>query len=483
MLRLARYRINCSTTRTLLHALTAMLLVLISPQSSVRAEGSSPGSGFGVLTVHYEVTDVTTGQESNSVQRRTLDASAVIDALDNNSSYGRKHERIFRYEEGSLEGPTNNAQSRLVSLKGNASISRSHNSVEPCGTVNGKRSRKDSDDGLGGIPAEGTSFFISFDDDAIQAFSFDSGGFEVSGHSAFGPCSEGGSGARNDDHSHGGDSVTFNFSAEMEGKNPAWSVRKIRTAAGYLIEAQYHEITVGKMTPGSSEDTKKLAIRFDFAPGKDGLKYGPTKLDIAELKYPGEAVDSHVFMMKENKETKKVDSWLPHANFQGEVLVDGVNKVRINTDPTADRDHRVTSEYKILRKVRHWYLDAAGKPLKSPITIWLDDNTNPIEDWIDNPGCTSTPYAPPGWRPFRMMDEFLVGVQDKPDFGFFYVAFVMEMKKNAYRIKYSTPQQIDQKKFADIYSSDAPSFTYPFVSADEGWIQLEYKDGKWGKKP
>ncbi|HXB55974.1 MAG TPA: hypothetical protein VN461_14405 [Vicinamibacteria bacterium] len=218
------------------------------------------------------------------------------------------------------------------------------------------------------------------------------------------------------------------------------------------------------------------------------LKYHQTGLDVALLKYGGNEIDAKVLEMVAGGGS----SWLPHANFQGEVLVDGVNQVKINTSPGSptDRDNLVTSSgYEIDRQIRVW------DPPGSTSSAWLPDNKFPTQDWLDNPAVSIALGPPDSWgsKPPNKgtLDEFLVKVKDHPEFGFMYVAFVMEIRGQVgkrppgYRIKYSDPESIDAKTYKQIRDSGRLHASgLPFGTPEEGWVDLvKTADGKWTAKP
>jgi hypothetical protein len=61
-----------------------------------------------------------------------------------------------------------------------------------------------------------------------------------------------------------------------------------------------------------------------------------------------------------------------------------------------------------------------------------------------------------------------------------YAAFVMEVKQNAYRLKYASPQVLDKNQWGKYRLSQAPNFDYSF-QGNEGWIKLTFDEasGKW----
>jgi hypothetical protein len=198
------------------------------------------------------------------------------------------------------------------------------------------------------------------------------------------------------------------------------------------------------------------------------LKYGPTGTDIAAMKYQGSVGykgDKHVCY---NEQTKT--SWLVHSNMSGKVLIDG--------------DVQPQNDFLIWRLARSWRLDAKGKNISNhgkakpgewPVLErgWIFDSQNPMDDWTDNAALPWTDLPPDQWTALGILDEFLVGVLSYPEFGFIYTAFVLEMKKNAYRIKYKEPESISLKRAQEIYNSTKPQFKNPFTTRRNGWTILK----------
>lgn len=198
------------------------------------------------------------------------------------------------------------------------------------------------------------------------------------------------------------------------------------------------------------------------------LKYGPTETDNAVLKYEGSVAykdDKHVCYHEQTG-----TSWLVHSNMSGQVLING------HVQPQSD--------FLIWRLARSWRLDANGKIISKhgkatagefPVLErgWIFDSQNPIDDWNDNAGLPWTNDPPDKWKAQGILDEFLVGVLNYPEFGFIYTGFVLEMKKNAYRIKYKKPDSIDLKAAQEIYKSEKPLFANPFKSRTKDWTILK----------
>jgi len=209
---------------------------------------------------------------------------------------------------------------------------------------------------------------------------------------------------------------------------------------------------------------ESIQVRWELTPVREReVKYRETALDVAAMVYDGTAVDPHIFVM---------DNWLPHANFAGEVWVDGVNKVKIRTEPapTGSKGKRqnVTSEYKIFRLARSWDIIGGAKELSTK--GWRGDNKDPIQDWIDNPGLALM-GPPPTWNK-RVMVEFLVQVMEHPEIGRVYAAFAMETRKNAYRIRYIDSEFLTEEEYKQAKASPGPFRPYPFTDKDEGWVEL-----------
>lgn len=207
------------------------------------------------------------------------------------------------------------------------------------------------------------------------------------------------------------------------------------------------------------------------------LRYHETNLDVESLKYVGgTAVDEHVFL-------QGGVTWKEHGNFLGEVWVDGQNKVLINQAPgktgECDMPQVVTSEYKIHRKIRVWNLDASGPVVPKPLPLWFDDNTCPVQDWLDNAEVGSWGQGPPDtWQYQGVEEEFLVEVQDRPECGCVYIAFAMQIKPYAYRIKYSSPEVIDKDEWYMRQAKEEPSVRLSFSDEDE-WVNLRKIEGHW----
>jgi hypothetical protein len=235
------------------------------------------------------------------------------------------------------------------------------------------------------------------------------------------------------------------------------------------------------------------------------LKYDETSADVAQLRYAcGQAIDAHIFVMLNTDENDlQKGTWLPHANFAGEVWLSGNNKVQINTTkPPCDRSatHPVTSEYRIHRVARSWSMDGLGhwvlpKDEKSQAIVpsWHDpdngdfrDDQNWTQDWIDNAAGAAARPLDQWANKAGTLDEFLVEVQDRPECGCIYVAFAMETMRNpqksnwtaAYRIKYSKPEVIDKEEWNRRKKIDKPNVNLNF-KGDEDWVYLGKANGEW----
>ncbi len=245
------------------------------------------------------------------------------------------------------------------------------------------------------------------------------------------------------------------------------------------------------------------SLRVEITMPTIELKYDQTSVDVAQLRYPcGVPIDSHVYVsVGPTERDAQAGSWVPHANFAGEVWVNGRNEVHI--DPTippcpAPDTHPVTSDYRIRRIARSWKMNGSGSPVtkdqsNEPLTPpWHADNHGPgdgqewAQDWIDNAAVGFLP--PPDKWPSRggVLDEFLVSVQDRPECGCIYTAYAMEIERNpkrtnwvvAYRIKYSQPEVIDKKEWDARRQNQAPNVDLQFAG-DEGWVYLGRINGKW----
>jgi len=225
------------------------------------------------------------------------------------------------------------------------------------------------------------------------------------------------------------------------------------------------------------------------------LKYGETPFDVAQLMYPcGQQIDPHVYVQLSNHERQEVDAgkatvdiggWVPHSNFAGEVWMDGANKVQINpATPKCGTDpNPVTSDYLIFRMARSWQVDGNGRVVTEGQTDWVEDPKKPrVQDWIDNAAIKIGIPPPDKWTRQGVIDEFLVRVQGRPECGCIYVAFAMDIKKNAYRIKYSTPKRISADQWDQYLTATGPQFPYPFQGEEE-WTYLEKNSrGEWQVK-
>jgi hypothetical protein len=199
-----------------------------------------------------------------------------------------------------------------------------------------------------------------------------------------------------------------------------------------------------------------------------GLFYGETALDVPPMSKLGRSVDAHVFFLAGN-DPKAV---LPHANFAGEVWADGVNQVTIDPGPVrSGRPGHVSSPYGIVREVRSWTKDVIASS-EAPRPPWWPDVNDPVQDWVDCPGVTMYAGRPATWgtRSQTVLDEFLVRVAGHPEFGTVYVAFAMELRKNAYRIWYSESRHVTEDEYKVMKASTHPSVAYPFGDAGGGWI-------------
>jgi hypothetical protein len=233
------------------------------------------------------------------------------------------------------------------------------------------------------------------------------------------------------------------------------------------------------------------------------LKYDETQVDVAQLRYQcGREVDPHVYVMlaPDEKDLLK-GAWFSHANFAGEVWLNGNNKVQIDTTipPCDEKPTRpVTSDYRIHRQARSWEVDASGHPVLKDRNgqvvsrpPWHPDNGNFrddgnwTQDWIDNAAST-TPAPLEKWSPIaRTLEEFLVEVQDRPECGCIYVAFAMETMTNpkkagwriAYRITYSKPEVIDKEEWNRRKTNVEPNVVLDLE--DKPWVYLGIVNGGW----
>ena len=221
-------------------------------------------------------------------------------------------------------------------------------------------------------------------------------------------------------------------------------------------------------------------ISYRLAKRKLELRYGETKLDVSALKYrDNRAVDRHV-----STSDPGGNSWMVHSNMAGQVLVDGRNHVSIDLRGN-DFEHRVRSPFRIWRIARSWELREDGKPLRdvstrgaeggdSPLLDrgWIRDHSEPTEDWIDSASIGNALPPPSRWTPKGVLDEFLVGVENFPEFGFVHAGFALEIRKNAYRIGYAASRKVSVEEAEKIYRSTAPGISYPFRDRNSGWTRV-----------
>ncbi len=206
------------------------------------------------------------------------------------------------------------------------------------------------------------------------------------------------------------------------------------------------------------------------------LKYGEAGFDVAVLQYPDHiAIDKHVCFNQ--------SSWMVHSNMTGQVQINEKDQITFNLNPnTAYAGKRVSSDFEIWRLCRSVDTDAKGNPVHNLEKIpsipdtdvlgrgWIFDCRQPIEDWLDNAALSSVLKEPSTWSRRGVINEFLVGVNKYPEFGLLYVAVIIDIKKNAYRIAYSNPRPITIQQAEEIYHSNTPLFASPFKSEADGWI-------------
>lgn len=227
--------------------------------------------------------------------------------------------------------------------------------------------------------------------------------------------------------------------------------------------------------PEASECRGTMIVEVKTLPLE--LKYHETGLDVAALEYGGEPIDPHVLEVTAGGGS----SWIVHANFRGEALVNGVDQIKVESGPGQPGNRVSSAGYLIDRQVRQW--DLHTRRLNLP---WHQDNSQPVEDWIDNPSVSSVLSSPDTWPPTGVIDEFLVKVKDRPGFGFVYVAFAMEIRGRTaghppgYRIRYSAPEKLDAGGYGRIYNSPTVHASgLAFRDPDEGWVDLIQVNGRW----
>lgn len=111
------------------------------------------------------------------------------------------------------------------------------------------------------------------------------------------------------------------------------------------------------------------------------------------------------------------DFWWIHANYEGQVYVDGDPQLKIDKTsyhPLNTGRFRVTGKYPIRRLARSWTIKGDGKlqPIKeSEIHLpnsWVYDSPDSKEDWLDIPSMQMFRE----WSHQGVLDEFLIGVLD-----------------------------------------------------------------------
>ncbi len=463
---------------------SAAAFLSVAPRKGEANGGGPAGDTIPAqLRFHYEDT-ATHSRVSNfggdeTSTHWTLDTEAVLEVphIDYHARdfQGREVQYVFFYDKsGGLKGPRENQSDyKVISFSGQASYSWESHSAHshlPSG-----KSKQDANlQGSGPMGPGNGSFLIQIKGDKI-AVSAHSGSFPATGEKSWSGSSPDGK------SSQGGYPLQQKQNVgsprfPLDGTNdPYWTgtIHTRWTGSGWAGTVEKHTHETSGILDEKQEDEHliKITFTFDLRSDKLELKYAETSLDVARLMYEGEPIDRHVFVMNGN-------SWLPHSNMAGEVWIAKENKVRIATVPTPD--HRpVTSQYGILRFARSWPLDASGKPVPNMIShvVWHLDSKDPTQDWIDNAG-VSFLGPPDTWKLRAVLDEFLVRVRDRSECECIYAAFVMEVRKQAYRIKYSTPEKIDQKEYLKRIRSHERFFDYPFAD-DKGWTELTKVGGKW----
>jgi hypothetical protein len=149
--------------------------------------------------------------------------------------------------------------------------------------------------------------------------------------------------------------------------------------------------------------------------------------------------------------------------------------------------------FEVARRRRSWIAplhsdnENAG-PYRTPPghqSGWIEDPTgapgdgNPGQGWYTKPNWydmpTTSPGAPSSWPRQRLVEEFLLGVKNFPEFGFLYYATVVDTKPPAggqpaqYRVRKTQAERINEPKWCSILNSPSPRVDSTPVLNDSGW--------------
>jgi hypothetical protein len=102
---------------------------------------------------------------------------------------------------------------------------------------------------------------------------------------------------------------------------------------------------------------------------------------------------------------------------------------------------------------------------------WIEDQTGspgPFPIWEDMPAPGE--LAPPAkWTRKRLLQEFLLGVKDFPEFGFLYYATMVDTKPGWYRVRKSRPKNITAEQWCRLNGSARPNWDGREALDDSGW--------------
>jgi hypothetical protein len=164
-----------------------------------------------------------------------------------------------------------------------------------------------------------------------------------------------------------------------------------------------------------------------------------------------------------------------HANV-------GIRAIIGNEDVTEYMDRRSgqIKYFPIVRLRRAWEsgLNSAGESDGNYTTNgWVEDHTgvpgsgNVVKpNWYDAPGRGQS-LQPPRWPPNRLLQEFLVGVKDFPEFGFLYFTTISDTKPGMYRVRKSQVRRITEQDWCSIKQTPRPQWNGQGALDDSGWRQ------------
>jgi hypothetical protein len=188
--------------------------------------------------------------------------------------------------------------------------------------------------------------------------------------------------------------------------------------------------------------TSNLSLEYSVPKGADG-SYADNLLNPAVTRLGG---------YKEVKQSRNLASdgngWSIHGNNQIRVLVDGVD---------------ASSSFNTRRYYRSWTSPlASNKPAPENTDSgsfsgvpWQGDTEGAGASWIDIPG-EQTPLRPASWPAERFLEEFVVMVQNFPEFGLLYFNVVCDTLPNYYRVRMNAAIQITPDEWCALKGQDAP---------------------------